>query len=162
MKSRSKVFNRRVFLVASSTAALGLTIGFRDLLDDSKEAKSKVKFQPNGWLSINDQGHATIKFSRSEMGQGISTTLPMLVAEELSIDWRKVSIEQASYQPNIYGGQWAHSNSSLISSWHTLRTAGAVARTMLVRAAAQKWNVSINDCEAMNSEVIHNPTQKKN
>lgn len=148
---------RRRFLLGSAAAASALTLGFvlvshqRGEKDSRKEASA---FRPNAWLRIDAQGKVTVVVAKSEMGQGVWTALPMLVAEELEVDWQSVRVEQASSDP-VYGHQITGGSSSVRSSWDTLRTAGATARTMLIAVAARAWQVSPDSCNARDGIVRH-------
>jgi len=110
-------------------------------------------FAPNLWLRIDPSGDVTILSHKSEMGQGVWTALPMIVAEELDADWDRVRIERA---PTIADFDSATGGSSSVSdSWDTLRKAGAVARAMLVAAAAQQWRVPADSCTTERGVVVH-------
>ena len=160
MKTDRKFFSRRTFLITSGAVTSGFIIGFSKL-GKNQEKEDVEEFEPNGWLKIDKDGRATIVFARSEMGQGISTALPMIVAEELSINWDDVEVKYASHDPSTYGNQGTYSNSSVISSWHQLRMAGAAARHMLISAAASTWHVKSEDCRAENGYIVHVKTKRK-
>ena len=153
---------RRQFLktsaAASAYAASGLVIGFH-LPANAKAAASNAKIvQPNAWVKIGTDNSVTIICHRSEMGQGTYTSMPMLVAEELEVDLRKVKIEMAPADPayinKLLGGQLTGGSTSVRDAWTTLRQAGAQARMMLVSAAAKEWNVPEGDCRAQNGQVL--------
>jgi len=111
-------------------------------------------FAPSVFLNIDSNGIVTIFVHRSEMGQGIKTALPMLIAEELEVDWDKIVIEQADADRK-YGSQTTGGSTSIRRNWEPLRIAGATARVMLVTAAANRWNISIENCHAENGFVIN-------
>ncbi|MBT8386860.1 MAG: molybdopterin-dependent oxidoreductase, partial [Ignavibacteria bacterium] len=117
-------------------------------------------FAPSVYLKIDSNGVVTIIVHRSEMGQGVKTALPMLIAEELEVDWDKILIEQADADPK-YGSQTTGGSTSIRRSWGPLRVAGATARVMLITAAANKWNVSIDNCYAENSFVFNKLNDEK-
>jgi isoquinoline 1-oxidoreductase beta subunit len=117
-------------------------------------------FAPSVFLKIDSNGIVTIIVSRSEMGQGVKTALPMLVAEELEVDWDKIVIEQADAATK-YGSQTTGGSTSIRRSWEPLRVAGATARVMLITAAANLWKVSPDDCYAEKGFVINKITNKK-
>ena len=117
-------------------------------------------FAPGVFLRIDSNGVVTIIVHRSEMGQGIKTALPMLVAEELEVDWNKIVIEQADADKK-YGSQTTGGSTSIRRSWEPLRKAGATARVMLITAAANSWNVSPEDCYAEKGFVINKLNNKK-
>jgi len=117
-------------------------------------------FAPSVYLKIDSKGVVTLIVHRSELGQGVKTALPMLIAEELEVDWEKIVIEQADGHP-MYGDQTTGGSTSIRTSWEPLRVAGATARIMLITAAASKWNISPDDCFAENGYVINKLNNKK-
>jgi len=116
-------------------------------------------FSPNAWLELDSTGAVKIWCGKSEIGQGVRTALPMLVAEELCCDWRRVEVVQADLDPR-YGEQLTGGSLSVRTSYETLRQAGAAAREMLVSAAAILWNVPHSECRAENSSVLHPGTSR--
>lgn len=131
----------------TSTAAFGLA------------ASAKPVFIPNAFLRIDSDGLVTITVARPEIGQGVRTALPMLVAEELDAEWSSVRIEQAlAVDRASYGSQYAGGSQSVRVGWEPLRRAGATARAMLVLAAARQWNVDAESCESRCGVVSHPPT----
>ncbi len=111
-------------------------------------------FSPNIFLRIDNNGVVTVTVPRSEMGQGIRTALAMIVAEELDANWADVRVSQAPADPS-YGSQDTHGSLSIIECYAPLRKAGAMARTMLVAAAAGIWGVDADACDAENGAVVH-------
>jgi isoquinoline 1-oxidoreductase beta subunit len=157
----SPTLTRRSFLKNSATAGSALVLGF--YLPRSGRFAAVVpasQFAPNAWLEISTDGAITIWCSHSEMGQGVQTSLPMLVAEELSCDWRHVRVIQADLDPK-YGNQITGGSGSVRSSFDTLRKAGAGAREMLVAAAASVWAVPSTECRAENGFVFDTTRQRK-
>ncbi len=144
--------SRRAFLRAGALAGSALVIGCR--LPGGR-GSSAAKFAPNAWLSIDGAGQVTIWVGKSEMGQGVRTSLPMIVAEELEADWASVRIEQAVSNPKLYGRQGTGGSSSVRRSFDTLRKAGAAGREMLLTAAAQQWGVGRETCRAEKGSVVH-------
>ena len=152
------VLNRRDFLKTGAAGGAALLIGFHlpgSALAASAEDQEKKPVNPfNAWVRITPENQVTLIVGKSEMGQGILTALPMILAEELSLDWKQVKIEQAPTNPAIYdlgtGG-----SGSVAGSWTPLRQAGAAAREMLVTAAAQRWNVNRDTCHPQNGGVLH-------
>jgi isoquinoline 1-oxidoreductase subunit beta len=144
-------FSRREFLAVGAAAGAGLVIGFYLPHGSS----SGAAFAPNAFLKITSDGKITIVVARSEMGQGVHTSLPMILAEELEADWKQITIEQAGANPTLYGDQQTGSSASLRISWDPLRKAGAAAREMLISAAALEWGVPRSACAAENSMVVH-------
>lgn len=146
-----KAQSRRTFLKTSAAAGTGLVVGL--YLPGCRTAQ-KSKFAPNAYVSITPEGKITIVVARSEMGQGVRTSLPMILAEELGADWKQIEIEQAGAS-TLFGDQSTGGSASVRSCWDPMRKAGAQAREMLISAAAQKWNVPRESCKAENSSVVH-------
>jgi isoquinoline 1-oxidoreductase beta subunit len=137
---------------AASGLVLGFHVGFRKL--PFAEAAEALPFQPNAFLSIDDKGLVTIVASRSEMGTGIKTDLPLVLADELEADWNQVKVVQAQGDPK-YGDQNTDGSRSTWQFFGPMRMAGATARQMLEGAAAQTWNVPAAECVAQNGFVVH-------
>ena len=156
----TSTITRRDFIKVASTAGAGLVLGFT--LPGSKRWESPPPetgeaFAPNAWLSIDQAGAVTIKVGKSEMGQGVYTALPMIVAEELDADWSAVRVEQALADKK-FGGMGTGGSTSVRTSWDMLRKAGATARAMLVSAAAETWQVEPKTCTTEKGIVTHTPT----
>ncbi len=149
--------SRRDFLAVGAAAGAGLVIGFY-LPHGSASGNT---FAPNAFLRITPDGKITIVVARSEMGQGVHTSLPMILAEELEADWKQITIEQAGANPTLYGDQQTGSSASLRISWDPLRKAGAAAREMLISAAALEWRVPRSGCAAENSFVVHAASNRR-
>ncbi len=152
--------NRREFIRVSAGAGGALVLGVMLPAFDSYGQQLEQKpdeFVPNVWLRIAKDGTVTILVARSEMGQGVRTALPMIVAEELDADWSKVRIEQAVAKAD-YGSMGTGGSTSVRTSWDRLRKAGASARMMLVQAAAGVWGVRETECRTEAGAVIHKPT----
>lgn len=155
--------SRREFIKGSAAAMGGLVIGFYLPLLGGRayaaEAQPKPVYPPNAFIRIAPDDSITIVVNKSEMGQGVYTSLPMLIAEELEADWSRICIDSAPvaavYNHTAFGMQMTGGSSSIPSSWEQLRRVGASARTLLVRAAAQQWDVPESECHAVNSQVIH-------
>ncbi|MGK9475805.1 molybdopterin cofactor-binding domain-containing protein [Melioribacter sp. OK-6-Me] len=147
----------KVFSLSSSALCLASFVPMKDLFASGGEPKI---FSPSVYLKIDSDGIVTIVVHRSEMGQGVRTALPMIVAEELEVDWRQIKIEQAEGHPK-YGDQVTGGSTSVRKSWDPLRIAGATAREMLIAAAAIRWNVKPSDCKAENGFVINKLNNKK-
>lgn len=149
---------RRDFLKVSTLAGGGMLLSFQaNSFSSLFETESEV-FQPNAFLSISPDGLITLMAPNPEVGQGVKTSLPMLVAEELDADWSNVRVEQAGLDTKNYQRQVAGGSGSVRSSWESFRKAGAAARQMLIEAAAQKWNVPLSECFTEKGFVIHKPT----
>jgi isoquinoline 1-oxidoreductase beta subunit len=117
-------------------------------------------FAPNAWLEISPDGAVKVWCGHSEMGQGVFTSLPMVVAEELCCDWRRVKVLEADLDPK-YGDQITGGSGSIRRSYETLRKAGAAARELLVSSASSQWAVPRRECHAENGFVLHAATQRK-
>jgi isoquinoline 1-oxidoreductase subunit beta len=148
--------SRRAFLGTSAAAGAGLVIGFYL----HSRAESGAAFSPNAYLAISPDGKITIVVARSEMGQGVRTSLPMILAEELEADWKQIAIEQAGAS-TLFGDQTTGGSASVRTTWDPMRKAGAQAREMLISAAAQQWSVKPESCQAENSYVMHSPSGRK-
>jgi isoquinoline 1-oxidoreductase beta subunit len=156
---------RRVFLVGSAVAGGGLVLGFwlwkarpwrRGAATGSD---SQNQFRPNAWLRIAPDGVVTVMVAEAEMGQGVLTSMAMIVAEELDADWQRVRAEQASSDPE-YGFQTTGGSYSVRGNWDVLREAGATARAMLIAAAAKIWQVDVGACRTEQGVVIHEPSHR--
>jgi isoquinoline 1-oxidoreductase beta subunit len=117
-------------------------------------------FAPNVFLAIDERGDVTVWLTKSEMGQGVSTALPMLIAEELEADFARVRIEHAIANAN-YGNQRTVGSGSVRSLWDELRTAGAAAREMLIAAGAASLGVPPTECAAEKSQVLHRTSGRR-
>ena len=163
---RNSILNkvdRRDFLKTTSVSATGLILGFH--VSCSKPIPEpprdpKYFFTPNVYLNINDLGDVTIIAHRSEMGTGIRTTLPTVLADELEADWSRVKLEQALGDEATYGDQNTDGSYSIRMFYVPMRKAGAAARMMLEQAAANQWGVDASECHALNHKVIHKPSDK--
>jgi len=141
-------FSRRNFLKTSVLAGGGMLIGFNLITACKPEAKMPVDIASlnfndfNGFIKISNEGFVTIFSPNPEIGQGVKTSMPMLIAEELDVDWQKVTVAQGVLDTNKYTRQLAGGSQSIRFGWDALRQTGATARQMLVNAAAVKWNVA--------------------
>jgi isoquinoline 1-oxidoreductase beta subunit len=151
------VISRREFLQVSAAGAAGLVLSF--YLPISARDKPPA-VTPNTWLKIDPSGEVSLTVARSEMGQGVRTSMAMILAEELEADWSRVRIVQADLDPK-YGSQVTGGSSSVRDSWLMLRKAGAAAREMLRAAAAEKWQVPVSECTAREGAVVHAPSGRR-
>ena len=161
-KARSPitVVSRRGFLGGVFSAG-ALILGSRLLPVDALAATTgDATWQPSVYLGLEPDGRVIIIAHRSEMGTGIRTALPMIVADELEADWKRVKIEQAIGDAK-YGSQNTDGSESIRDFYDPMREAGATARMMLESAAASKWGVPAAECQAKNHEVVHAKTDRK-
>ena len=164
-------FSRRDFVKAAAVAGAGLTLaiylpgcGRGETVAKAAGAPATPTFLPNAWLRIGPDGYVTILVDRSEMGQGVDTSLPMLLAEELDADWKRVRVEHApageEYVNPMFGIQGTGGSTSVRAAFKPLREAGAKARAMLVAAAASTWGVDAGGLTTESGMVI-GPDGKK-
>jgi len=160
--------SRRDFFKTGMAVGGGLILGFSLHPADYRAGASQpstTTFAPNAFLRIGTDGMVTILANHSEMGQGVYTALPMLVAEELEADWNNVRVEAApvdpAYNHTQYGIQVTGGSTSTRSEWDRLRKAGATARMMLIAAAAQAWNIDPASCRAEHGFIIHAPSRRQ-
>jgi CO/xanthine dehydrogenase Mo-binding subunit len=149
--------SRRQFIKIITVSSGALVLGVHCSFADEDETSD---FAPNAWIRIEPDGSILLKVGKCELGQGVRTSLPMILAEELDADFSKVRIETASPGPDFTslgtGGSMSH-----IRMWDPLRQAGAAARTMLVGAAAARWGVAPDSCTTAKSQVIHEASGRK-
>jgi isoquinoline 1-oxidoreductase beta subunit len=153
--------SRREFLrtTAAAGAALStLRVPIRALA--ATPLGAAARFAPNQWVRIDASGRVTVVVARSEMGQGVRTSLAMILAEELGADWKAVAVEQASPSAE-YTDMNTGGSDSVASGWAPLRTAGAAAREMLVAAAAKAWGVPESECRTEHGAVVHGASRKR-
>jgi isoquinoline 1-oxidoreductase beta subunit len=148
---------RRDFLKLGVAAGGGLLLGVQVPWGTATPAATAAPvFQPNVFLRIAPDDVVTIWCARSDMGQGVRTALPMIVADELDADWNQVRVEQADAHPSSYGRMMTVGSSSVRNgAWMPLRRAGAAAREMLVAAAAARWGVNVSECLTAAGRVTH-------
>ena len=159
----SQGYSRRDFLKVSSAAGAGLIIGVVLPYKHRLVAAGLVEqtFDPNVWIKISPDSKVTITLAKSEMGQGVKTSLPMIVADELDVDLQKIEILQANAHPDKYGSMMTVGSRSVRGgAWLRLREAGATAREMLVSAAAKRWGVNPASCRTENGSVFHDASKR--
>ncbi len=163
----SATFDRRRFLQVTAAAGGGLLVGtYLPSFTDGETLEAAGVFEPNVWIKVNADDTVRIMLTMLEMGQGVMTSMPMLVAEELDFDWTKIRTEWAGADPkygnpNFGGQQLTAGSNSVRGMWKVLREAGATARVMLVSAAAQTWGVTENSCTTDKGEVIHQASGRR-
>jgi isoquinoline 1-oxidoreductase beta subunit len=159
----ANAISRRGFLQVGAVAGGGLMLSLSLPVANGKAAASDG-FAPNAFIRIQGDGQIVLTMPYVEMGQGTYTSIPMLIAEELEVGLKQVQVEHAPPNEKLYGnpligGVQATGNSNAIrAAWQPLRQAGAIARTLLVSAAAKRWNVDPASCRAQSGEVVHAPT----
>ncbi|MBC9798423.1 xanthine dehydrogenase family protein molybdopterin-binding subunit [Sinomicrobium weinanense] len=162
-KENTRIYKpgRRDFLKLGSLAATGLVLGVNFSCKDRKKGGEVTTFTANVYLSITSEGKVIITAHRSEMGQGVRTSLPMIVADELGADWEKVEIVQAQGDEEKYGNQNTDGSFSVRMFYKPMREAGATARLLLIRAATQQWGVPEGECSTDNGKVVHKTSGKE-
>src|SRR5579864_4793854 len=163
--SNGRHISRREFVKSGAVASAGLTLGVRAGLArvlENADDGVRAGLTPNVYLRIQPDDKILYWVTRSEMGQGVRTTLPLILAEELEVAPESLQLMQAQTTPAFQGVRLRTSGSgSSVGTARTLRKAGATAREMLVSAAAAEWSVPRGECRAENGAVIHVPNGKK-
>lgn len=154
-----KQLSRKDFLKVSALTGGSMLISF-PFFSNAADAMESTDFMPNAYITIHADGTIVLSAPNPEIGQGVKTSLPLVLAEELCVDWEKVKIELAPLDSRM-GRQVAGGSGSLRDRFSSLRTAGASAREMLTTAAAQTWNVSVDECFADNGFVKHKSSDRK-
>ena len=167
MKTTEKMtFSRRGFIRTSALASGGLLIGFNFLTACKEEVQPPIDIANlnfndfNAYIQIADNGYVTIFSPNPEIGQGVKTAMPMLVAEELDVPWDHVFVKQAGLDTDKYRGQVAGGSQSIRQNWAVLRQTGATAKQMLINAAAAKWKINADEVTATGG-IITSPTGEK-
>ncbi|KJD34704.1 isoquinoline 1-oxidoreductase [Tamlana nanhaiensis] len=149
-------FNRRSFLKLSAAGGAGLMLQFSWFSALAKENPNlESAFDLNGYIKIATDGTVTIASPNPEIGQNVKTSMPMIVAEELDVNWKNVKVVQAPLNTDIFTRQLAGGSNSINQSWNALRMAGATARYMLVEAAAKAWNVPSSSIKVDAGVISH-------
>lgn len=152
--------SRRMFLRASALAGGGVIFSF-GWHPNLALTQSAVSLQPNGFVRIDGDGTITIWSKNPDMGQGVKTALPMILADEMDADWSRVRALDAELSRAKFGGQGSGGSDSIRAEWDLYRNAGAAAREMLAGAAADAWGVPRDGCRTEHSEVIHPATNQR-
>ncbi len=170
MKREKKSVDRRSFLKVASLAGGGMLIGFNFFTACKPDAKlpvasiddvSKLKFIDfNAFIRIAENGIVSIIAPNPEIGQGVKTSMPMIIAEELCVNWNHVRVIQGGLDTDVFDRQVAGGSQSIRHGWNALRETGATVKQMLINAAARKWQVNPQNCKAKNS-VIYNDQRKQ-
>src|SRR5690348_6912792 len=153
--------SRRELLKSGAVGSAVLLVGFHlpwAFAQDQQQMPAPNPF--NAWVKIDKDSNITLIAPLPELGEGLTTSLPMILAEELDADWSKVRIERASFNPEWYSSQDVGGSGGVSGAWIPVRQAGAAARVMLINAAAKVWNVAPDDCFAHQSAVYHGVRKK--
>jgi isoquinoline 1-oxidoreductase beta subunit len=162
-----KTISRRTFLEIGTSTAGGLLVSFYlpgcgQRAEDVAMVTEPVElFELNAFVEIDTGGGVTLTSPVPEVGQGVKTSLPMILAEELDVEWDRVRVVQAEADREKYGWQVAGGSLSISLSWMPLRRAGAVARDLLMRAAAEQWEVDRRTCYTEVGKVVHGPSGRE-
>ena len=158
-------FSRREFLKTSAQTTGALILGFclptRGQMQEPALGGPLRVFKPNAWLRITADNQITVLVEKPELGQGSRTYTPMMIAEELEVEWSSIHVEQAPTIPAIYQGLRTGGSGGVASTFTPMRQVGAQAREMLITAAAQEWKAKKRDCRAENGTVVHGPTNRR-
>src|SRR6266550_5073694 len=165
----SEIVSRRHFLRASALVGGGVLIasylepfaGAAALASPEGVAGGAADFVPNAFIRIAPTGIVTIIAKNPEIGQGSKTMLPMLIADELDVDWKDVRIEQGSLDTTSFRNQYAGGSTATPNHWLPMRRVGAAARLMLITAAAQTWEVPDSECKTALGAVHHRATNRR-
>jgi isoquinoline 1-oxidoreductase beta subunit len=157
--------SRREFLRVSAAAGGAMLVALYGEPFGARSAvgaePSATEFVPNAWIRVTRDGTVTIMAQNPEIGQGVKTMLPMIIAEELDVDWKSVTVEQAGLDTVQYVSQYAGGSTATPNHWLGMRRVGAAARTMLVAAAAQTWSVPAAECETASGVVWHRASGRR-
>ncbi len=159
--SHEKVMKRRSFLQVSALGGGAVMLSFtQPKLFGQGRGGAQAPLLPSAFIKVAANGIVTIMAKNPEIGQGIKTTLPMVLADEFDVDWKDVRVEQTDVDQAKYGGQNAGGSTAIPQNWDPMRQVGAAARQMFVSAAAQTWGVPEAECTTASGRVIHKASNK--
>jgi isoquinoline 1-oxidoreductase subunit beta len=166
MKTANPKFDRRSFLKVSALAGGGMMLSFSWLAGCKPSPKEtlglpKEWFELNSYIKIGENGAVTLFSPNPEFGSNVKTSMPMILAEELDIDWKNVFVEQADFYPERFDRQFTGGSQGIRQGWKPLRTVGATARAMLIAAAAQTWDVPASEITSSEGILKHQASGKK-
>jgi isoquinoline 1-oxidoreductase subunit beta len=158
---KPKSISRRTFLQVSSVAGGGMLVGlyFKSSLFGQAQPPRVIPV-PNSFIRISSDGVVTIIAKNPEIGQGVKTSLPMMIADELDVDWKDVRIEQADLDTTRYSNQSAGGSTAIPIAWNPMRQVGAAARALLITAAAQTWDVPEAELTTSSGQVVHQASKR--
>ena len=155
--------NRRSFLKVTAASGGGMLLSLYTqpkALAQGRGGPAPAPPDPHVYIKIASDGSVTIMAKNPEVGQGIKTMLPMLIAEELDVEWKNVKIEQTDFDDTKYAAQFAGGSFATPSNWLPMRQAGAAGRALLIKAAAQTWNVPESECSTSAGRVLHRASNR--
>ncbi|SDD40600.1 isoquinoline 1-oxidoreductase, beta subunit [Algoriphagus faecimaris] len=166
MATLNKKLDRRSFLKVSALAGGGMVLSFSWLAgckptEEEALGMPKEWFELNSYIKIGENGAVTLYSPNPEFGSNVKTSMPMILAEELDVDWKNVMVEQADFYPERFDRQFTGGSQGIRQGWTPLRTAGATARAMLIAAAAQIWNVPVSEIITNAGSIEHKASGRK-
>jgi isoquinoline 1-oxidoreductase beta subunit len=166
MTVTKSTIDRRSFLKVSALAGGGMMLSFVWLTGCKPSPKEMLElpkewFELNSYIKIGENGVVTLFSANPEFGSNVKTSMPMILADELDVDWKNVIVEQADFYPERFSRQFTGGSQGIRQGWKPLRTAGSTARQMLVNAAAQTWNVSASEITTQAGVLFHKASGKQ-